>query len=57
MVQLLAPDGTRTPHDELDPVLAHLSAEDLRGFYRDMVMIRAADLGIALSERRPTMAR
>lgn len=52
MVQLLAPDGTRTPHDELDPVLAHLSAEDLRGFYRDMVMIRAADLEATALQRQ-----
>ncbi|MGP9681415.1 MULTISPECIES: thiamine pyrophosphate-dependent dehydrogenase E1 component subunit alpha [unclassified Brachybacterium] len=51
MVQLLAPDGTRTPHPELDAVIAGSGGEDdlasperLRGYYRDMVMIRAADL-------------
>lgn len=43
MLQLLAPDGTRTPHEELDAAISHLSAEDLRRFYRDMVMVRAAD--------------
>ena len=47
MVQLLGPDGTRTPHEQLDAVLeeARLATpERLRGYYRDMVMIRAADL-------------
>jgi len=52
MLQLLAPDGTRTPHDELDPVLAHLTADDLRGYYRDMVMIRAADLEATSLQRQ-----
>ena len=42
-LQLLSPDGTRTPHDELDAALAHLDFDDLRGFYRDMVIVRAAD--------------
>ena len=47
MVQLLAADGTRTPHAELDAVLEEsglATPERLRGYYRDMVMIRAADL-------------
>lgn len=52
MVQLLAPDGTRTPHEELDEAVAHLTAEDLRGFYRDMVMIRAADLEATSLQRQ-----
>lgn len=43
LVQLIAPDGTRTPHDELDAALADVTADDLRRFYRDMVMVRAAD--------------
>ena len=42
-LQLLSPDGARTPHDELDAALAHLDFDDLRGFYRDMVIVRAAD--------------
>ena len=42
-LQLLSPDGTRTPNDELDAALAHLDFDDLRGFYRDMVIVRAAD--------------
>ena len=51
MVQLLAADGTRTPHASLDAALAGSGGEDdlasperLRGYYRDMVMIRGADL-------------
>lgn len=43
LLQLIAPDGTRRPNDELDAQVAHLTAEDLRGFYRDMVLVRAAD--------------
>ena len=76
MTQLLAPDGTRTPHEELDAVLAgHSTAspagaakgdasatadpgpdlaspERLRGYYRDMVMIRAADLEATSLQRQ-----
>lgn len=52
MVQLIAPDGTRTPHDELDAALAHLTAEDLRAYYRDMVMIRAADIEATSLQRQ-----
>ncbi len=59
MVQLLAPDGTRTPHEELDAVLAGpdgTSSLDspvrLRGYYRDMVMIRAADLEATSLQRQ-----
>lgn len=58
MIQLLAPDGARTAHDEFDAVLQRNgdegpdgpgsgpldTPERLRGYYRDMVMIRAADL-------------
>ncbi|MGP5127231.1 thiamine pyrophosphate-dependent dehydrogenase E1 component subunit alpha [Brachybacterium tyrofermentans] len=59
MVQLLAPDGTRTPHPELDAVIAGTGGEDdlasperLRGYYRDMVMIRAADLEATSLQRQ-----
>lgn len=43
MLQLIAPDGTRTRHDDLDAAIQDLSADDLRGYFRDMVMVRAAD--------------
>ncbi|MGP9694429.1 thiamine pyrophosphate-dependent enzyme [Brachybacterium sp. AOP25-B2-12] len=52
LVQLLAPDGTRTPHDELDPVISDLTSDDLRGFYRDMVIVRAADLEATSLQRQ-----
>lgn len=54
MIQLLAPDGTRTPHEHLDAVLGgELDApEALRGYYRDMVMVRAADLQATSLQRQ-----
>lgn len=59
MIQLLGPDGTRTPHAEFDAVLrGGGGAEDLqspdalRGYYRDMVMIRAADLEATSLQRQ-----
>lgn len=52
MIQLIAPDGTRLPHPELDPVLADLTPDDLRGYYRDMVMIRAADVEATSLQRQ-----
>ncbi|MDO5662062.1 MAG: thiamine pyrophosphate-dependent dehydrogenase E1 component subunit alpha [Brachybacterium sp.] len=52
MIQLLAPDGTRTPHEELDAELTHIGPDQLRGFYRDMVMIRAADLEATSLQRQ-----
>lgn len=62
MIQLLAPDGTRTPHDEFDAVLDGSAGgggdddlqtpERLRGYYRDMVMIRAADLEATSLQRQ-----
>lgn len=61
MIRLLAPDGTRTPHEEFDAALA-AGADDagtafddperLRGYYRDMVMIRAADLQATSLQRQ-----
>lgn len=44
MLQVLKPDGTRTSHDELDAALEHVDADMMRQFYRDMVMVRAADV-------------
>ena len=55
MLQLLAPDGTRTPQAELDDVLQRDgldTPERLRGYYRDMVMIRAADLEATALQRQ-----
>ncbi|GAA1489228.1 thiamine pyrophosphate-dependent dehydrogenase E1 component subunit alpha [Brachybacterium sacelli] len=59
LIQLLATDGTRSPHEELDAVLAGSGGDDdlqtperLRGYYRDMVMIRAADLEATSLQRQ-----
>ena len=40
LVQLLTPEGERVHHPEFDH---DFSAEDLRGFYHDMVMTRRID--------------
>jgi len=40
LVQLLTPEGERVHHPQFD---IEVTAEDLRGFYRDMVLIRRAD--------------
>ncbi len=42
-LQLLSETGERCPHEELDAAIADVTPEQMRGFYRDMVMIRAAD--------------
>lgn len=50
--RLLAPDGTRQRHPELDPLIADVSAETLRGLYRDMVILRRIDAeGVALQRQ------
>ena len=43
MVQLLTPEGQRVSHPDYDKYVADLTAEDLRGFYRDLVLIRRLD--------------
>src|SRR3954467_6150901 len=40
LIQLLTPEGERVHHPEFD---LDFSAEQLRGFYRDMVMVRRID--------------
>jgi pyruvate dehydrogenase E1 component alpha subunit len=40
LVQLLTPEGERVHHPEFD---IDVTAEDLRGLYRDMVLVRRAD--------------
>ena len=40
LVQLLTPEGERVHHPEFDK---DFSAEELRGFYRDMVLTRRID--------------
>ena len=43
MVQMLSPEGKRIANDEYDAYAADLTTEDLRTFYRDMVLVRRVD--------------
>ncbi|MDR6868244.1 pyruvate dehydrogenase E1 component alpha subunit [Microbacterium resistens] len=50
--QLIAPDGTRHAHALLDPFVADVSLDQLRGLYRDMSIVRRIDSeGIALQRQ------
>jgi pyruvate dehydrogenase E1 component alpha subunit len=52
MVQLLTPEGERVPHAEYDEIVAALSNDDLRGLYRDLVLIRRFDLEATSLQRQ-----
>lgn len=43
MIQLLTPEGERVQSGEFDAFAADLKDEDLRGFYRDMTLVRRVD--------------
>ncbi|MET8621731.1 MULTISPECIES: pyruvate dehydrogenase (acetyl-transferring) E1 component subunit alpha [Streptomyces] len=43
LVQLLTPEGKRVADAEYDPYVADITAEELRGLYRDMVLTRRFD--------------
>lgn len=43
VVQMLTPEGTRVPNSEFDAYAHELTVDDLKGFYRDMVLIRRVD--------------
>jgi pyruvate dehydrogenase E1 component alpha subunit len=43
LIQLLNPEGERVPHDEYDALIADITDEDIRGFYRDLVLSRRVD--------------
>lgn len=43
LVQLLTPTGARVQDTTYDPLVAHLTPDDLRGMYRDMVLVRRFD--------------
>ena len=52
LVQLLSPDGERVDHPEFSPYAAHLGAQDLRGFYRDLVLVRRVDAEATALQRQ-----
>ncbi|OQD53292.1 pyruvate dehydrogenase (acetyl-transferring) E1 component subunit alpha [Streptomyces phaeoluteigriseus] len=43
LVQLLTPEGKRVKNAEYDPYVADVTADELRGLYRDMVLTRRFD--------------
>ncbi|MFF7388744.1 pyruvate dehydrogenase (acetyl-transferring) E1 component subunit alpha [Streptomyces scabiei] len=43
LVQLLTPEGKRVKNAEYDPFVADITADELRGLYRDMVLTRRFD--------------
>jgi len=52
MVQLLTPEGQRVENTEYDHYVAGLDDEDLRGFYRDLVLIRRVDAEATALQRQ-----
>jgi pyruvate dehydrogenase E1 component alpha subunit len=56
LIQLLAPDGTRLPDAAYGPLVEHLTAQDLRGFYRDMVVVRRFDNEATSLQRQGELA-
>lgn len=52
VARLLTPEGHRVPDADLDPWVADVDAETLRGLYRDMLLVRRIDSeGIALQRQ------
>jgi 2-oxoisovalerate dehydrogenase E1 component alpha subunit len=56
MVQLLTPTGQRRTHPDYSPRVAHLDADALRGFYRDMVLVRRFDNEATSLQRQGELA-
>jgi 2-oxoisovalerate dehydrogenase E1 component alpha subunit len=52
LVQLLTPEGERVEHPEYSDLVAHLGPEDLRGFYRDLVLVRRVDAEATALQRQ-----
>jgi pyruvate dehydrogenase E1 component alpha subunit len=43
LVQMLTPEGERVPNPDYDRLIADVTDDDLRGFYRDLVLARRVD--------------
>ena len=52
MIQLLTPEGQRVENSEYDEYVKDLTDEDLRGFYRDLVLIRRVDAEATALQRQ-----
>ncbi|MGF7235924.1 MAG: pyruvate dehydrogenase (acetyl-transferring) E1 component subunit alpha [Frankia sp.] len=51
-VTLLTPDGVRVPDPTYDPWIADLTDDDLRGLYRDLVLVRRFDAEATALQRQ-----
>ncbi len=51
-VQLLTPEGERVSNPEYDGLLADLGDAELRGFYRDMALVRRVDIEATALQRQ-----
>jgi 2-oxoisovalerate dehydrogenase E1 component alpha subunit len=56
LVQLLTPEGRRLADATYSPLVADLTADDLRGFYRDMVVVRHFDNEATSLQRQGELA-
>ncbi|MGN6636400.1 MAG: pyruvate dehydrogenase (acetyl-transferring) E1 component subunit alpha, partial [Oryzihumus sp.] len=52
LVQLLTPEGERRDHPVYAPYLEGLDADTLRGFYRDLVLVRRVDAEATALQRQ-----
>jgi len=52
LVQLLTPEGERLDHPEYSAYIDDLTDDDLRGFYRDQVLIRRVDAEATALQRQ-----
>ncbi len=52
LVQLLTPEGERIEHPVYSPLIEHLTTDDLRGLYRDLVCVRKIDLEATALQRQ-----
>ena len=52
LVQLLTPEGERVEHPEYSDLVAHLDAETIRAFYRDLVLVRRIDVEATALQRQ-----
>ena len=52
LVQLLTPEGERVDHPVYSELVADLTTEDLRGFYRDLVLVRRIDAEATALQRQ-----
>ena len=52
LVQLLTPEGERVHDERFDAYVADVTLEDLKGYYRDMVLVRRVDREASALQRQ-----